>query len=266
MISTHLDHLGETRKLGLLPPTDGCKLLRAAARQLSAITPILPRAQWVACDYVKGTPISLRLNQQQFGQCVAGSCAGANGLTRYLRTGEILAPSMAWIYDCINNRQDNGAVITDAQRVMISTGAPPVSAYSAVPLFKGVPPMPAGPVLKEDEAILIDTPEDAATALISLAGLPQVGINVTGSFEHFTPGGIAWNGKLPPAGSNHSVYVAGFAVVESIDCFKMVNDWGETWGPFSDGTCYIPCQSIDTGGWLHLSTLDSSDKPPVPVS
>lgn len=261
----HTDHQGEERKLGLLPPDENSNRLRAAARRLFAISPTLPRAEWTEVDYVTGTPNELRLDQKQYGQCVAASCAGANALTRYLRSGRILIASMAWIYDQINGGQDNGAIITDSQTVMMSTGAPPVSAYATVPQFRK-PKMPPGvPVLKEDEAIAIDTPEEAATALISLGGFPQVGINVTGSFERFTKGGIAWNGRAPGGQANHSVFVAGFKVVDGIDCFRMVNSWSLAWGPFQDGTCYIPINSIVDGGWLHLSTLDSDDVPAIPA-
>lgn len=261
----HIDHRGIERKLSLLPPTDNCRRLRAASRPLSAITPLLPQSAWTPCDYVKGTPIQLRLDQGQLGRCVAGSCTGANALTRCNRTGQVLVGSMSWLYSQICGGSDNGAPIASSQTVMLSTGIPTVAVAPDAPQHFNPQSMPAGAViLKEDEAIGIDTPQDAATALVSLGGYPQVGINVTNSFEHFTPGGIAWNGKLPPSGSNHSIYLAGIAMVDGQLCFKAVNDWDQTWGPSSDGTFYIPVQSIDTGGWLHLSTADSNDDPQAP--
>jgi hypothetical protein len=263
----HIDHLDQPRKLGLLPPTENCRLLRAAARSLKSITTIIPRSQWTECDYVTGTPAELRLDQKQFGQCVAGSCAGANALMRFIRTGKITIASMAWIYDRINGSRDNGAVIADALEVMVSTGAPTVDKYPINPQFRGAPPMPAGAViLKEDEAIAIDTPDDVMTAMIVLGGLPQVGINVTQNFENFTSDGVAWGGRAPGGQANHSVFLAGAKHIRGAWCPRLVNDWNHTqWGPFGDGTCYIPLDAIDTGGWLHLSHFDSDDKPPVPA-
>lgn len=264
----HIDHLGEERKLSLLPPTDNCRRLRAASRSLSAITPIIPRSQWTPVDYVTGTPEALRLNQAQYGRCVAGSCTGANALTRYQRTGQILIGSMSWLYSQICGGSDNGAVIASAQTIMLSIGIPTVSVAPDSPQLFNPQPMPAGAVvLKEDEAIGIDTPDDAATALISLGGMPQVGINVTNNFENWTPGGIAWGGRAPGGQANHSVYLAGLKMVDGQWCFRLVNDWnGTAWGPLGDGTCWIPVDAIDTGGWLHLSTFDSDDTAPAPQS
>lgn len=268
----HIDHLDQPRRLGLLPPTANCQRLRAAARSLSAITDILPRSQWVETHYKDAIPkadwAKLVLDQAQYGRCVAGSCMGANAVTRYLRTGKIVIGSMSWMYSQICGGGDNGAVITSAQQVMLSTGVPTVDQAPDEPQRFNPQPMPAGSVvLKEDEAIAIDTPDEIATALIKLGGFTQGGINVTRSFESFTSAGVAWGGRLPPPGANHSIYIIDIVHVGGQWYFKLVNDWNNTsWGPYGDGTCLIPIDSVDAGGWLHLSQFDSDDEAPRPVS
>ena len=261
----HIDHLGNERKLSLLPPTPRCMATRASAARIP--NPI-PRSEWTEVDYVTGAPSSLILDQKQYGQCVAASCVGANARQRWMRSGgdAVAIGSMAYLYDCINGHQDNGAVITDSQGIMLNQGVPDVSAYSPIPTFRD-PGTPRGDrIYREDVAYLIDTPEDAATALIRLGGLPQVGILVTQSFEAYTRDGIAWNGRAPRGQANHSVYVAGLKSFNGFWCFRLVNSWTLRFGPFGDGTCFVPVDAIDQGGWLHLSNSDSWDEPIIPTN
>lgn len=264
------DHNGIARKLGYLPPHEDSKRVRASRSSLQSVTPLIPQSQWKEVDWVAGTPGELRLDQLQEGACVGGSCAGANALLRYLLTGRIVIPSLWYIYDQINGGRDNGAVITDAQTTMLGKGAPPVSAYPKS-LWQANQDPSGVPFYREDVPLTLASSAEAATALLN-RWLPQLPIQVDNTFENFTSEGVAWGGRAPRGNaSNHSIYLAGLRNLPIAGwVFKLVNSWNLSWGPFRDGTCYIPLAAIDNpasadDGWCHISIRDPDDTPPVPV-
>lgn len=187
-----------------------------------------------------------------------------------MRTGKVVVPSGFYVYDQINGGQDQGAIIVDSQETMMSQGAPPASSYTGCKFRPNQGPSGV-PYYKEDVAVNITDSVDAATAIM-LGWMPQMPINVTGSFERFTSDGVAWGGVAPRGGSsNHSIYLAGIKFVGSTPYFILVNSWGEKWGPWQNGCCLIPTEAIDNpavtdDAWCHVSIVDPDDKPPIPTN
>ena len=271
-----IDHEGNTRKLGYLPPHDDSLRMRAAAtniqtiRQSAGLPPLIPQADWVPVDRVTGYPTDLIVNQGALGACVTFSDIGAGARMRYIRTGEILVPSAFFVYDQINGGADNGAVITDSLQIMLNIGAPPLASYPKC-IFKAGQNPTGVPYYKEDVAITLTSSAECATAIL-MGMFPQMPILVTSSFGNFNANGVAWNGVAPRGGSsNHSIYLAGLKQIAGVWYFILVNSWGVSWGPWGNGACLIPLAAIDNpatadDGWAHADTpapagTDSVPKP-----
>jgi len=230
----------------------------------SGLPRIIPKSEWSEVDYVSGYPTSLIVDQGQLGACVGFSCVGAWTRQHYIRTGQVVVPSGWWIYDQINGGQDNGAVINDAQTVMIQQGgAPPASAYPRCLFRAGQKPAGSYPWYTEDVPIKLASSAEAATAHM-MGMLTQLPLNA-GIFSSFDSNGVA-RGSIGNS-SNHSIYLAGQVQINGTWYFRMVNSWGPTWGPFKNGTCLIPLAAIDNpameqDGWCHASTISQDDNPP----
>lgn len=263
MIPIHIDHNGIERRLGYVPPSADQKLLRASATNIqtlrinAGLSPLIAPADYVEKDFVTGYPRELILDQLQEGACVGGSCAGACARQHYLRTGQIIIPSLWFIYDQINGGRDNGANIRDAQTVMLRTGAPTVDHYPKSLWVAGR--IPAGALMfKEDVAVAVSTSAECATA-IQMNMFPQIPVEANSVFGKFTADGEAWGGS-PPSGraSNHSIYLGGMKQIRGVWKFILVNDWN-LWGPFKLGWAYCDFSAVDNpavadDGWAHADT------------
>ena len=259
-----IDHEGNFRKLGWLEPSSDKKLMRASRtsiqtlRSNNGLSPLIDKSAWVPVDYFTAFGPKLIGNQQSCGGCTGWSCAGATGRQRLMRgmpwVGRL---SGAAVYAQINGGRDNGSNIIDAMTAIENIGTCLESEQDFPNFLSLTAAAKADLNYKEDVAITLATSIEAATAL-QMGILPQLPIEVANNFEKFSGDGVA--GLSGARQGNHSIYLCGLEYINGVWYFRMANSWGQTWGPFKDGTVRLTMPHIDNcasaeDGFGHASVV-----------
>ncbi len=76
---------------------------------------------------------------------------------------------------------------------------------------------------------------------------------------NFGDGNILHTGNYDPGSPNHANTVVGYdddvGVPGEMGAFKLINSWGETWGPNGDGTYYMTYDCFQTLAWSSVSRM-----------
>jgi hypothetical protein len=181
--------------------------------------------------------------------------------------------SGAYIYAHINGGYDGGATITDAMSALEQYGTCLESQMDVPQIFLRDVPSGADATAKRfllRLGLTLSSFDEIGTA-IQMGLFPQFPINVGANFENFNSDGVAG----ASSGGNHSVHADGMSKDSSgAWILDMPNSWGVSWGPFSNGRCYLSENAIawaasEDDAYVHVDELqDPTDplNPPVPVS
>jgi len=241
-----IDHLGEERRLGLIPPDEAALEHRKLCSSFTEYcaekgVKLIPESEWkdVIRSHFDGR---FNLNQKQTSGCVGYSDAAAEMKQRYSIGLPLERLSGAFSYDHINGGRDAGAMITDSMRASAKNGYCLESEYPT-PRFNvnQIPELTKKSALTRQprKAYTISSDEELFSAIM-LGLFPQFGINVGGNFNNFRNGVAGWNGGY----ANHSVHGCGMKKINGVWCLEIDNTWGTAWGPFGNGHCYIDRRAI----------------------
>lgn len=255
----HIDSLGEERRLGLIPPNLDAKKRRARRKTFGQLLaerglPLVPRNQYRDLLHDEELNPKFFVNQRNCSGCVGWSEAGATMITRHRRGMKFERLSGAFTYAHINGGQDGGAMILDALESGEKYGHCLESEFDYPKLFlKQIPESAKQSALtrQSELAYPIDSFDEFWTAIL-LGFCVQHGVCVDGNFERFDANGVsAARGRY----ANHSVYSSGVKIVGGKPVSRMPNSWGEVWGPFGNGTCYLSEAGIilDGDAFVHVS-------------
>lgn len=269
------DMTGAERKLGLLQPTPQKLMVRAGKLTYPEWLArcglgVLPRSQWKPVDGQARFDTRFINNQKNCGGCVGWSCASAATKLRYSRGYGFQMLSGAYVYAHINGGRDGGAMILDSLTAIQRNGTCWQSTMDYPSIFLRQVPSGADAEAarhKEFLDVSINSFDEVCDA-IQRGLFPQFPINVGGNFENFDKNGVAGASR----GGNHSVHGAGLAQFGSLWFIWMPNSWGTSWGPFSNGSCYLSENAIawaaSNDSYVHvdLPPDPQGDNPPVPVA
>lgn len=239
---------GHKRLLGYRP--DPIKLRAAAPNRYADSHPTFPISQW--------RPINRRnvfswsafgLDQNGFNSCVAQ--ANSNSLTK-LRTLLGMKPvklSPAYLYAHINGGRDAGAVISDGAESLVKDGACPFEMLGQSPFYTHylTPAMrEAAGRFKAAEIYHVDTWEELGSALQTGRYIAVFGAMVGNNFGRFDQHGVCGHDRGP---GNHALHADGMALLpDGRWVIDVPNSWGERWGPWHNGRCYLDRNHLFANG------------------
>lgn len=271
-----VDHLGETRKMGLQAPSDDDLKMRASrmafATYLQSIgKELIPRSQWAPVDRRAVLDTRLITNQRSSSGCTGWSAAQALARLRVLRGMSYQRLSGAYIYAQINGGRDNGSVIVQAMSALEETGTCLEADFDFPNIYTKQFTSAANANAKRFKllrGLTLDTFDEAVTAVI-MGMIVQFPVQVGSSFENFNNGVAGYSSGR----GNHSVHADGLAFVAGKWVLDTPNTWGAQWGPFKNGRCYISEPAFAGQGgsddsYVHIDpAYDPQDPnlPPVPT-
>lgn len=264
-----IDHLGETRRLGLLPPNDEALAHRKVCGSFKEFLGanglnLIPESDWHDVDYGQFFDDKFINNQHDCSGCVGWSAAGAEMATRAAMGMEFEKLSGAFIYAQINGGRDQGSMITDSMRAAKQYGYCLESEFNYPKLFKNQIPKSAYESAEKRQstnAVVITTDEEFFTA-IQLGFFPQFGVNASGRFGQFDSNGVC---GITKGYANHSVYARGMKKINGVWCPYMPNSWG-MWGPFGNGCAYVDRRGVIlSDAYVHIANEWDASKIPTPA-
>jgi hypothetical protein len=225
-----VDFGGEPRQLGRLPSTihvSGMALLRKAV-------PMVPRADWKAIKRRDVIGPDFILDQKSHGSCVGHGAAGALMAARALAGATFQKLSGPYVYSWINGGSDNGAIISDGCKALVSHGAALYSEVSWDMIYRRQIPATADTTaqrFRASEVYAVESFDEICSAL-QLGFVVSIPVMVGGSFSDLDSNGICGWDRGP---GNHCVYVAGMDQVASQWALDMTNSWGTSFGEKGHG-------------------------------
>lgn len=245
----HRDHLGEERRLGLIPPDANALAKRKACASFSGFLAskglgVIPESEWKDKHYEHFDDPKWNLNQGRFSSCVGASSASAVMKLRYSLGKEFERLSGPYVYAHINGGRDAGAMITDAMRTIEKDGICLESEMNYPNIFANQISQKAkesGAKRQGIKAFVIASRDEFYSA-IQRGFFPVFGVNVDSRFEVFDGNGVSGAGG---GRENHAVHAAGMKKIRGRWCAYMPNTWDPKWGPFGNGACYIDPTGIN---------------------
>lgn len=243
----------EKRRLNRLSPDKASLVpLRQAVRWKDAKL-VLPRETW--------RPVSRRdvfpanqwiLDQNGVGSCVGNGAAAAERKARFFMGMLDVKLSPGCLYAQINGGRDQGAVIGDSMTALLQTGTTSYATIGESPYF--LHQLPAGwqseaKRFRAAEVYVTPTFDEMASA-IQLGYVVVYGMMVGNNFESFTNEGVA---GISSGQGNHCMHADGMTKLANGSwAFDNANSWGEPWGPWKNGRCYLV-----EGHFSHADTRDA---------
>jgi hypothetical protein len=260
------DGSGERRVLACLPPRPDFGNLPKFRSQFVP----LPRTEWLPLDRRARMPWIL--DQDSISSCVGNGAAGALRRARLLAGASDVALSPGFLYALINGGSDNGAVISDACDALTRVGTCTYTTVGERPFYTQQMPAAAhaeAARFRVARAYHAQTFDEIVSGLL-LGFLPVFGIMVGNSFQRFDRHGVA--GHTPGPG-NHCLHADGCARLDDGRwVLDTVNSWGDSWGPWKNGRCYLDEDHFAHGdqpdAFLIEAVVDDPEdpnNPPAPL-
>lgn len=231
----YVDHGSERRILACLAPRPRFGDLP----KFRDTTPVIPRSEWkpVSRRWLFGSDFIL--DQDSIGSCVANGSAAALRKTRLMNGQADVPLSPGCLYAQINGGSDNGAVISDALTALQQTGTCPYATVGEKPFYTQQLPtawQEEAARFKIGQAYHCQSYDEIGTAL-QLGLVVVYGVMVGSNFESFDQYGVAGHSSGP---GNHCMHADGMAqLADGRWVLDNANSWGATWGPWSNGRCYL---------------------------
>ncbi len=265
-----LDHNGNERRLGLIPPDEQALAERKKCKSFTQFLGekglnLIPESDWVDVDYGDFFGNEFINDQKNCSGCVGWSAAGAEMATRAAMGMPFEKLSGAFIYAHINGGRDAGAMITDSMAAGMKYGYCLESEFNYPKLFKNQIPQSAyesAAKRQSTNAYTISHDEEFFTAIM-LGFFPQFGVNASGSFGRFNSDGVC---GITRGWANHSVYGRGMKKIKGNWTTYMPNSWN-MWGPFGNGCAYVDRRGILLqDSYVHIASEWDVSLIPTPVS
>jgi hypothetical protein len=216
-----------------------------------ATQPVIPRDQWVECDYSHfNAPI---LDQGQHGSCV-----GHGSVTAFTRAWSITGHpirkfSSCYIYGNINGGRDQGAIVSDAMDLLLSKGTCLESTVPEGMIFRRQ--FPAGADAEAQKYRAFDCYHlgsfDEIGSALMMGDPVCFGIFVGARFNNLDPEGV------PPVGGNGGHCLEGHGLVRLKSGkwgVRTQNSWSVDWG---NGGCCVLIEGHYTYGQNYMGGLDA---------
>lgn len=265
-----IDHHGNERRLGLIPPNEEARAIRNKSTSLTEFLVgrgmnLIPESQWGDIDHTGFFGDEFINDQKNCSGCVGWSAAGAEMATRAAMGMPFEKLSGAFIYAHINGGRDAGAMITDSMQAGMKYGYCLESEFNYPKLFQRPIPKEAydsAATRQATNSFTISSDEEFFTAIM-LGFYPQFGVNASGSFGRFNSDGVC---GITRGWANHSVYGRGMKKIKGNWCVYMPNSWN-MWGPWNNGCAYVDRRGIILDdAYVHIAGEWNPDLIPTPVS
>jgi hypothetical protein len=239
---------GHVRYLSAKP--DGQKLRALAPKRYADSHPIFPIAQW--------RPVNRRnvftwdqygLDQNGYSSCVAQSNSNALTKVRALAGMKPVKLSPAFLYAHINRGRDQGAIISEGADALVKVGTCPFDMLGQHPFYQHdlTPQMREAAVrYKAGEVYHVDTWEELGSALQTGRYVAVFGAMVGRNFNRFDQHGVCGHDVGP---GNHALHADGIELLsDGRWVLDVPNSWGEEWGPWRNGRCYLDRNHLFANG------------------
>ncbi len=236
---------GERRYLTYLPSSES-RLMAPRGGDFSEVSAPIPRANWREINNrAKFPPDKWIFDQDGIGACVGNGSTSALMKARALAGYSYVRLAPGATYAQINGGRDQGASIPDSLTVLQQTGTISAETLGSdqKPFYKNQ--LPAGwqkeaARFRIEEAYKCANFDEACTA-VQLGYVVVFGMMVDPPhgtrFNTFTSEGVA--GASPGPG-NHCLSADGLHKLASGEwALDTCNSWGQTWGPWKNGRCYL---------------------------
>ena len=232
---------GHKRYLACRPQKDAKRSAPKGGTFAQAVG-LVPQSQWREIKRWASFPAGDWIyDQDGISSCVGNGAAGALRKARALAGMKDVRLAPASVYAQINGGRDQGAVISDSLTAMQEVGALPsaILGDDQKPFYLGQ--MPRGwkeqaRSYRVSQAFRCDTFEEIMSA-IQLGYCVVYGVRVGNNFNSFTGDGVA---GISRGVGNHCMYGDGAKKLASGKwAVDNVNSWGDDWGPFRNGRCYL---------------------------
>jgi hypothetical protein len=232
---------GVKRYLTCLPPAQA-KFMAPRGGEFKDSHTVIPRNQWREVNNRSKFPVDKFI----FDQDGIGSCVGNGSTDSLMKVRALMGMSYQRLapgctYSQINGGRDQGAVISDSLTALQQTGTITSQTLGSdeKPFYSRQ--MPSGwkteaARFRIEEAYHCATFDEIGSA-IELGYIVVYGIQVGQNFNTFTAEGVA--GQTPGPG-NHCMHADGIhKLADGTWALDNCNSWGDTWGPWKNGRCYL---------------------------
>lgn len=252
-MSTHTDHIGQPRNLGLVPTP-----AKRRARCAKSPFPTVPESDWREVDRRKYFGAATVTDQKQTSGCVGFSGAAALSKLRAMRGQPFVPLSGPYLYSLVNGGRDQGAMILDALEALEKYGCATAEQCPLPNIYRTQTQRfdEHARNFRLSKGVSVESAAEAA-AVILHGGVLQFGVRVGRNFERFDPRYVA---AFERGSANHAVHADGLTHdVKHGWCFDVQNTWSTKWG--DDGRFLWPIEYFDRTGYqeafAHVAAIDT---------
>jgi hypothetical protein len=229
----YVEQGGERRILACLKPTEPSGFPKfGAARQLKRV----PRTEWKDFSYKRHVgPIK---DQDGHGACVGFGGSGGAECARSIAGQTFFQLSGNNLYSQINGNRDQGALVSDALKALMSVGVCLESEFPETgSIWKRDVPSNAWETARRfrlAEGHECESFDDIVSAILC-GRIVVFGVDIGTRFQPDS------QGVLPAkrgSGGGHCMYACGVKTINGKWMLEVINSWGARWGV--DGCCWMP--------------------------